>query len=76
MACPSELDGKSRKSDINKTKQNTLVFSFKEVREETTVYIEIVRKVMVTSAVPWEKKISNLLAQGSWENSCGGKLLM
>lgn len=26
----------------------------------------------MTSAPPWEKKISNLLAQGSWENSLGG----
>lgn len=31
---------------------------------------------MMTSALHWGKKISNLLAHGSWENSLGGKLLM
>lgn len=29
---------------------------------------------MVTSALHWEKKISNLLAQGSWKKSLGGEI--
>lgn len=58
------------------TLKKTPLFSVKEVKEETTVCIEIVQEVMVTPAPPWEKKISNLLAQGSWENSLGGNLLM
>lgn len=58
----------------NKQTKKTL-FLVKEVKEETTVCIEIVQEVMVTPAPPWEKEISNLLAQGSWENSLEGNYL-